>query len=167
MSLFFLEWHLLFFNILFHHYPICLINNTDATMVSALSIAVSTSFIDFYLPRSSKWRGEYTSTFLDQGEDLGRTQYRLSTNLSVLLLHPTLASIGALNLQFLGLVHFSSMNYLWLGGFTPIDVGFWVLCSVKSISLCNSLFIFFTVYVCFHFLWCVFDSVGYSFFFFF
>ena len=105
--------------------------------LSSVHCYVSTSFIDFCLPRSSKWRASLENTL-----PLSWTKERTWEGLNIdfqpivpyLLLHPTLASIGALNLQCLGLIHFSSMNYLWLGGFLPYrHVGFWVLCSVKSI----------------------------------
>lgn len=112
---------------------------------------------------------EYTSAFLDQGEDLGRIQYRLSTNCPILTSSPHIGLHRCLEPPFPRPDHFSSLSYLWLGGFLPYrHVVFWALCSVKSIFtlsldfLLRFSFLFFVYYVCFHLPWCVF--VGYTFF---
>ena len=77
---------------------------------------------------------EYTSTFLDQGEDLGRIQYRLSTNCPIFTSSPHIGFHRCLEPPIPRPDHFSSLSYLWLGGFLPYrHVVFWALCSVKSI----------------------------------
>lgn len=139
MSLFFLEWHLLFFNILFHHYPICLINKYWPLQWSQLCpLLFPPVSLTFICSRSSKWRAsrEYTSTFLDH--DSAGTWEGLNIDFQpigpVFTSSPHVGFHRCLNPQFLGLVHFSSMNYLWLWWLPPYrHVGFWVLCSVKSI----------------------------------
>lgn len=96
------------------------------------------------------------STFLDQGEDLKRSQYGLSVNHPFSVLSLTMASADTLNFQSLGLSPFSGINFFY----PHRHIGFLILYSVKSIFtlLLNFLLQLFWC-LCFHFLWFFFWSL--------
>lgn len=137
--------------------------------LSSVHCYVSSNFIYFCLFRSlsSKWKPSPES-ILPLSWTKERTWEGLNTDFQPIVLlsflHPTLASINTLNPQLLGLALFSSMNCLWLDGFLPYKhVWFWVLyCEINFQSFFRFLSsISFDVFVCFHFLWCVFVPVVY------